>query len=75
MNSNILKNISGTLEEIEQIDLSGQDEGYVKAKSPITVWLPPEYKDKFDHYQKMTDRKFGKLVQKLLKKAIDSVEN
>ena len=73
--NNVLKNVDSTLKEISEIDLSGQDEGYIKAKSPITVWLPPEYKDKFDHYQEITNRKFGKLVQKLLKKAIDSVES
>jgi hypothetical protein len=75
MNNSVLKNVTAALEEIKEVDLTGEGEGYVKAKSPITVWLPPEYKDKFDHYQKMTDRKFGKLVQKLLKKAIDSVES
>jgi hypothetical protein len=73
--NNVLKNVDGALKEIEEIDLSGKDPGYIKAKSPVTVWLPPEYKDKFDHYQEITNRKFGKLVQKLLKKAIDSVES
>lgn len=74
MNS-VLKNVDSALKEIEEIDLSGKETGYIKAKSPVTVWLPPEYKDKFDHYQEITNRKFGKLVQKLLKKAIDSVES
>lgn len=75
MNNCILKNVDDALSEIKDVDLSGDKEGYVKAKSPITIWLPPEYKDRFDHYQELTNRKFGKLVQKLLKKAIDSVES
>lgn len=73
--NNVLKSVDSVLKEIEEIDLSGKEAGYIKARSPVTVWLPPEYKDKFDHYQELTNKKFGKLVQKLLKKAIDSVES
>lgn len=41
----------------------------------ITVWIPLEYKIKYDALQNKTGRKFGKLLQEVLKKSIDQAES
>lgn len=73
MNSSA-KNIEQALEEFKTIDLNIDDSAIVD-RSGITVWLPTEYKKKYDRFQALSNRRFGKLVQKLIKKAIDSVND
>lgn len=42
-------------------------------KTTLTLWVPAEYKKKFEDLQYRTKKDFGKRLQKLLIKAIDSV--
>lgn len=40
---------------------------------PVTIWLPLEYKAKYDLLQHRTRNKFGKVVRQMLKQALDKV--
>lgn len=44
-----------------------------KNRGGVTIWLPEEYKAKFQELQQRTGRRFGKKVQQLLMKSIDRV--
>lgn len=72
--SNSAKQVEQVLEEFKSIDLCSDDSVNV-GRGGVTIWLPPEYKEKYDRFQAQSNRRFGKLVQKLLKKAIDSVKD
>lgn len=37
----------------------------------LSVPMPSSYKDKYKELQNMTDKKFGKLLQKIIKHSID----
>ena len=39
----------------------------------ITIWLPLEYKQKYNHLQAITDRKFAHKLKDLLMQALDKV--
>lgn len=54
----------------EQIKKSNLREG-----GPATIWLPPEYKEKFDNLQTKSGRKFGRKIRELIIAAIDVTEN
>lgn len=41
---------------------------------PITLWIPEEYKAKYDFLQDKTKRRFGKFLKEVLIKSIDKVE-
>ena len=41
----------------------------------ITIWMPEGYKQKYDHLQETTRRKFSKLVREVIKSAIDKAES
>lgn len=45
------------------------------SRQAITIWVPDEYKAKYDKLQEITKRKFGKLVKEVVKKSIDKVQN
>lgn len=55
-----------------QSDLS--DHVVISQRQAITIWLPDEYKIKYDLLQERTKRRFGKLVKELLKKSIDKID-
>jgi len=42
-------------------------------KTTLTLWVPTEYKRKFEELQDKTGKDFGKRLQKLITKAIDKV--
>ena len=71
---NRIESIETAIAEIKSLDISGSQEGYRKAQSGITIWVEPEYKEKYDRLQDLSGRKLGKLIQKLIRSAIDSVE-
>jgi hypothetical protein len=52
----------------------GKIEKPSKANGPISLWVPKEYKEDYDKIQALTDRQFGKLLQEVVKKAIDSAK-
>lgn len=39
----------------------------------LSIPVPKSYKEKFDELQALSDREFGKLLQDVVKKSIDSV--
>lgn len=43
-------------------------------KAGLTLWVPEEYKSKFDVLQELTGRRFGKLLQEVVKKSIDKID-
>jgi len=43
-------------------------------RQAITIWVPDEYKAKYDMLQERSKRKFGKLIKELLKRAIDKFD-
>lgn len=57
---------------IEEFDLTKPAVRSVDKRS-ITLWLPVEYKEKFDLLQGRSNRLFGKKLQEVLMQAIDRV--
>lgn len=51
---------------------NGQDSETVQ-RAGVTIWLPEEYKEKFNQLQSRSKRRFGKKIQEMLIKAIDKV--
>lgn len=45
----------------------------VTENTNISIWLPKEYRDKFDELQMKSKRKFGKLLREVVIKSIDKV--
>lgn len=50
------------------------DNSITEAGGAITIWLPTDYKSKYDMLQDKTKRKFSKLVREVLKSTIDRAE-
>ena len=40
---------------------------------PVTIWIPIEYKARYDLLQAKSKQKFGKFLREVFKKTIDSV--
>jgi diadenosine tetraphosphate (Ap4A) HIT family hydrolase len=40
---------------------------------PVTMWIPNEYKSKYDELQEQSKKKFGKKLQELVMASIDRV--
>lgn len=47
----------------------------IKDGGPVTIWLPKEYKTKYDKIQRTTDRRFCKKIRELIVAAIDITES
>lgn len=67
------------MDEIKQtIDSLFQDfsvEGNeTQPKAQINIWVPAEYKHKFDLLQARSNKKFGKILQKMVRLSIDNIE-
>lgn len=41
---------------------------------PVTIWLSPEYKAKYDKLQELSQRRFAKKLRELLQAAIDRAQ-
>jgi len=63
----VIKNFDEILSEVNAVDESTA--GY----KAITIWVPGEYKGKFDEIQKRTSRKFSRKAREILMVAIDRV--
>lgn len=46
----------------------------IKEGGPVTIWLPAEYKAKYDRLQERSNRRFCKKVRELIVAAIDVTE-
>ena len=73
--NDVLKSVSGALNEIKALDVSGSEVLGSAERGGITTWLPHQYKEKYDRIQDLSKRKFGKLVQKMIMNALDSVKD
>ncbi len=57
---------------IQDFDPSHSESGNkVKDGSPVTIWLPNEYKEAYDRIQKTSGRGFSKKLRELVLSAID----
>ena len=52
-----------------------QDTSGPVGRTPITFWLPKEYKEKYEFLQERSRRGFSKKLQEVLKRSIDKVYN
>lgn len=69
-----LKNVlSQCLQEISKTELRTQK--VTQKKSVIAVWIPEDYKAEYDRLQDESNLVFGKLIQEMIKQAIDTAKN
>lgn len=59
---------------LETFDLAKAGNQSKEDVSPVTLWIPTSSKEKYDLIQKMSGRKFSKVLRKVLVKSIDSVK-
>lgn len=65
---------SSYINSLEKFDLSKVKVVEPVKKLPVTFWLPDDYKFKFGLIQNQSKNEFGKHIQKMIMKLIDSVE-
>ena len=53
---------------------STAEKSNLKTGAPVTIWLPPEYKAKYDQLQKRSNREFIKKLREIVRVAIDVSE-
>lgn len=58
---------------IGDVNFEARDKTYIKGKS-ITIWVPDEYKEKYDLLQSRSNKVFGKKIKEIVKFAIDKVQ-
>ena len=56
---------------LDDFDCRSEEREDVKAGGPVTVWLTPKYKAKYDRLQEASNRRFIKKLRALVKAAID----
>lgn len=61
--TNLFKDVKSLVHKAEQKE----------SKRGVTFWIPPEYKEKYDHLQSITDRKFSHKMTELFMQALDEV--
>lgn len=61
----VFKSFEGSLNNLNK---------FSEPRQAITIWVPSEYKTKYDMIQSASKRQFGKLVRELLKKSIDKID-
>lgn len=59
---------------LDDFNWSAEEREDVKAGGPVTVWLTPKYKAKYDRLQEASNRRFIKKIRELVKAAIDRCE-
>jgi len=52
-----------------------QSRGTLKTGAPVTIWLPAEYKARYDQLQAVSGKRFCKKVRELIEAAIDRCEH
>ncbi len=60
------------LDEFEPAETT--ERGKFKLGGPVTIWLTPEYKAKYDKIQKVSSRRFCAKLRELVHAAIDMTE-
>jgi hypothetical protein len=58
---------------ISNFDFAGPEN--IGRGGPVTVWLPTEYKAKYDEMQQRSGGKFVKMLKEVLKHTIDQVHS
>jgi hypothetical protein len=73
-----MKNIKTQLESFVsdiKVKIDSEDKGpKVRAQNPIALWLPPDYKKKWDEIQERSEKQLGKSSIKMICAMIDEVE-
>jgi shikimate kinase len=71
-----MREMTKSLDEIlADFDLSDtSNPSGLKSGGPVTIWLPAEFKERYDRLQKVSDRKFCKKVREALKVMIELAE-
>lgn len=69
--NNQFQNPAITLEKFDLNKITSDDP---IRKSTITFWMPEDYRLKFCQIQNKSKKEFGKHIQKMIMKLIDSVE-
>lgn len=67
---NLKESLENLQREVKELNI--EDSPEIKNRV-ISIPLPEDYKNKFDELQTVTGRKFGRILQDIIKKAIDSV--
>lgn len=60
--------------DVEEFDLSKIDTSMGHDRRPITIWVRPETKDKYDMIQKLSCKKFAKHLRGLVTRSIEKVK-
>lgn len=55
-------------------DLSDMHDGEPTEYRTLSIWLPAEYKEKYDLLQERSKNKFGKILKEVIKHSIDKVK-
>lgn len=59
---------------VAAFDLSQMPGDGPEELSPVTFWLPVEYKAKYDLLQERSKRRFGKVLKEIIKRSMDRVD-
>lgn len=69
MKQKTIEDILGDFSANEQADAPAVDR-----RAPVTVWLSPEYKKKYDELQKGSNRQLSKAARKMMMALIDTAK-
>lgn len=59
---------------LDNLETVTEKKSPIKEGGPVTIWLPREYKARYDLIQRETGRKFGKTLREMIQVAIDRTE-
>jgi hypothetical protein len=59
---------------VEIFEISNEKEVPQSKCNTLSIWVPLEYKEKFNQIQAQSKNKFGKFLKKIIMKTIDKVE-
>lgn len=69
------KPITETIDDVlKEFDLTDIPETETKNNKNLSVWIPAQYKDKYDEIQRLSRGRFGKLLREVVVKSIDKVK-
>jgi hypothetical protein len=64
--------MAASIEQIlENFNREGVDHSEPVERKPLTLWIPADYKEKYESLQNQSKRKFGKALREIVKISID----
>lgn len=69
MKSNAIQDILKNFNPVE----SSEDSG-ARDRAAVTIWLPRKDKDRYDRFQRMSNRQLSKMVKEVILAVLDHVE-